>query len=226
MPRAAVNLGGGDVPYHLRELEIARDALHPRHLMPEFGSHHRTILDVGCGMGQTLLAAALAEDVVAYGVDPDVEAIRAGQAMASPRVHLSVGCGEALPFPDGMFDLVICRVALPYMRIGRSVREMGRVLKVDGEVWLSLHGLDTLVARGRISCAEKRLRDLAYCGLVGLNSGLLHLTGAQVTVRGWTETVQTERGMRRALARAGLVCTEVRRAGHFVVCGRRAAGRG
>ncbi len=217
------NHGEPSVAYHLRELEIATDPLNPHHLMPRIQPHHNTILDIGCGLGQTLLAARLSPSVTAYGVDPDIDAIRAGQAMAPSNVHLEVGCGEALPFPDEMFDLVICRVALPYMRIARSLTETRRVLKAGGQVWMSLHGIETLRSRVRDSCAEGDVKDVAYCGFVGLNSALFLLVGAQMKLAGRTETVQTERGMRRAFARARLECTEVRRGRHFVVCGRKPA---
>ena len=213
--------GEETISYHLRELEIAQDPLDRRHLMPPIQPWHKTILDIGCGMGQTLMAAGLADDVAAYGVDVDAEAIEAGRQIAPATVHLQVGEAEQLKFPDEMFDFVFCRGALPYMLIDVMLGEVWRVLRPGGEVWLSLHAWGMLKERAKESLRAKNYKDVAFCGFVGLNGILFHATGLQMNVRGRRETFQTEQGMRRAFRRAGLECTEVRRGEHFVVSGRR-----
>lgn len=48
------------VEYHRSELAIALDpSNHARAMPPILPTKHKRILDVGCGMGQTLLAAQL-----------------------------------------------------------------------------------------------------------------------------------------------------------------------
>lgn len=207
--------------YHLRELEIARDASHRNHLMPPIRAQHKTILDIGCGMGQTLLAANLPPDVSAYGIDRDAAAIQAGCLLSPKNVHLEVGAGEEMNFPNEMFDLVICRVALPYMRIHAVLREMHRVLKRDGEVWLVLHARSTLKRRAKKSLQEHHYKDLIYCAYVACNSLMFNAAGMQFAIRGSAETFQTESGMRRAFRHDGFLCTHVQREGFFVIEGKK-----
>jgi ubiquinone/menaquinone biosynthesis C-methylase UbiE len=209
--------------YHLWELEVARDRSSPYHVAPPFQPHHKRILDVGCGMGQTLLAANLPRDVAGYGIDPDHFAIEAGQRIAPTNVYLSVGSGEDLKFEDVFFDLVISRVAVPYMNISRALGEMQRVLKPGGEVWLVLHPVSMLSDRVRDGLRRRDYRALLFCGWLGVNSLLFNTTGKQLRHRGQTETVQTEKGIRKALARAGFKTTKVEQGTFFIVEARKPA---
>jgi SAM-dependent methyltransferase len=126
------------VRYHLSELEIARDPSAPGHLLPPIPPGCRAVLDIGCGAGQTLIASALGDDVLACGVDPVREALALGRSLDA-RLLLGAALGEDLPFKGETFDLVYSRVALPYMHVPRALREIGRVLRPGGTVWLSLH---------------------------------------------------------------------------------------
>jgi SAM-dependent methyltransferase len=65
--------------YHLSELEIARSANDPRRTMPVLPDPFRSILDLGCGAGQTLIACDLGPEVLACGVDVDEEALKLGR---------------------------------------------------------------------------------------------------------------------------------------------------
>ena len=107
--------------YHLEELRIARDASHPRHNLPSLAERHRRILDVGCGAGQTLIGSDATERD-AFGVDPDGDALRLGRSLDG-RLLLTRALGEDLPYRDASFDLVVSRVALPYMRIESALAE-------------------------------------------------------------------------------------------------------
>lgn len=98
---------------------------------------HIRILDVGCGMGQTLFAAQLSRNIEAYGVDCDLTAIVAGHRIAPSNVTLLCAAGENLPFEGGYFELVISRGALPYMKVTKAVVEISRVLKNGGDFWLT-----------------------------------------------------------------------------------------
>ena len=198
------------------ELEVARDPSHPLHLMPPLRPQHKRILDVGCGMGQTLIAANLAPDVTAYGVDPDAAAIEAGQRVVPDNIRLSVGSGEALQFDDDYFDFVFCRVALPYMHVPRALAEMHRVLRPGGDLWLMLHPAEMYRLRAVTSLKQGHFKDVLFCGWIAANSGLLSIAGKQLTLRNRTETFQTSRGIRRVLARAKLGDIRVQRGAFFV----------
>jgi ubiquinone/menaquinone biosynthesis C-methylase UbiE len=215
------NPGAQDLDSHLKELTVARDTSDVRHIMPKVETRHQSILDIGCGMGQTLIGLGLPDGSQGYGIDLDADAIEAGKSLCPPNVHISVGSGENLQFPDKFFDLVICRVSLPYMHVGTALSEMHRVLKPGGDVWLVLHPGKMYTGRLLRSLKRGRLKDTIYTSYVVLNGLLFNATGKQVKFMGKMETFQSERGMRRALERAGFTCTNVARDAFFVVEGRK-----
>src|SRR5262249_23088820 len=124
--------------YHLSELRVALDPSNASHSLPGKLPAGCRVLDVGCGAGQTLIA--LRHDRLAFGIDRNLDALRLGRTLSSA-IAFSSASGEALPFRDGSFDIVLSRVALPYMRIGLALGEMRRVLVPGGSVWLALHPL-------------------------------------------------------------------------------------
>jgi SAM-dependent methyltransferase len=209
------------IEYHQSELAIALDPSNPARAMPIILPEHKRILDVGCGMGQSLLAAQLAPDVEAYGVDCDMEAIEAGRRLAPANVHLACAGGEKLPFEDGYFDLVFSRVAIPYMEIDKALHEISRVLKQGGDVWLTLHPASMVLTRAKRSMREGRLKDAFFCGYVLLNGAMFNSFGIQVSLLGRQETYQTLGGIAKAMKRAGLKCLSKTTSTHFIVQGKK-----
>lgn len=194
----------GERQYHLRELEIALSSDDPSRLLPETGAGVQRVLDIGCGAGQTLIALKL-NGARGFGLDIDLDALRLGRELlreSHPEpVDLAAGTAEALPFRDGSFDLVIARVALPYMHIPTALREAARVLAPGGEVWFALHP----VSMFRLS-AVRTLRSAVFQCYVVANSVLFHMAGRQFRYplnRKRTESYQTEQGMRRVLTALG-----------------------
>lgn len=90
------------------------------------------LLDVACGTG---LVSKHFRGKVARIVGADITEAMFEQAR--PYVdELVVAPGEALPFPDGTFDRVVCRQGVQFMRDAEAAREMLRVLKPGGKVCL------------------------------------------------------------------------------------------
>ena len=98
-----------------------------------------TILDVGCGGGAMMrtLAAVAAEGKV-YGVDHSEQSVAAARranrkGTAEGRVEIRKASVSALPFPDGLFDLVTA-VETHYFwpDLPADMREILRVLKPGG----------------------------------------------------------------------------------------------
>jgi SAM-dependent methyltransferase len=91
----------------------------------------KRILDVGCGLGMYVRAFRRFSDEV-YGVDIDTEKV----AEASQELpHIHAASAEALPFPDGFFDVVLSHEVLEHLGDDRrGVEEASRVLKPGGRL--------------------------------------------------------------------------------------------
>jgi len=98
------------------------------------------VLDVGCGTGSLALAlkAAAGPTGSVHGVDASpemIEVARRNVAKAGVDLNVQVGLAEALPFPDGTFDLVVSQLAVhhwPDDLKPTAFGEMRRVLKTGG----------------------------------------------------------------------------------------------
>jgi SAM-dependent methyltransferase len=201
--------------YHQGELEVALDAANPQRLMPEPGGA-AAILDIGCGAGQTIVALNASSRSV--GVDIDVDALRYGASGGlGPRLRGAAAAGERLPFVDGAFDYVYSRVALPYMDIASALAEMHRVLRPGGRLWLALHPLSVPAEQFR----RGNLKGKLYAACIIANGLWFHLTGRTLRIGRICESIQTERGMRVAMARAGFTRVAFRRTAHFIVTAER-----
>jgi ubiquinone/menaquinone biosynthesis C-methylase UbiE len=96
-------------------------------------------LDLGCGAGHVAYALARggAERIIAY--DPSSEMLRVVAQEALGRGHESiqtmVGAAEALPFDDGLFDLVVTRYSAHHWEnVPRALEECARVLAAHGRL--------------------------------------------------------------------------------------------
>lgn len=216
---AAVIPEGAD--YHLAELRIAADPAHPAHLNPPIPAGSR-VLDVGCGAGQTLLAAANGSRAV--GIDLDLAALALGGALLRDErrelahgIGLVCAAGEALPFRPGSFDQVVCRVALPYMHAPSALAEARSVLAPGGALWLTLHPFAVPWRALRRGGAKNVLYQL----YVLANGLLFHLAQRQLRLpNGRIESFQTRHAIRRALRNAGFEDVTIARGRHFVATAR------
>jgi len=209
--------------YHRLELSIATDPNDSRRVMPVVEARHRRILDIGCGAGQTLIGSNLREGVSAVGLDLDHAALAIGKQL-SPSIHFVSGRGESLPFQNGFFDLVICRVSLPYMHIARALSEMARVTAVGGDLWLVLHPFSMTAKELRTNLTRLQLKAAVYRLWVLINGFSLNTLGKQLHWPGnetHYETWQTSKAMRRALWAAGFDQVRISHGKHFVVTARR-----
>lgn len=199
-----------DEEFHLGELGVALDPSDPRHIAPPPLPLSKKVLDIGCGAGQTLIAAY--SDRVSYGVDIDAGALKLGNRLTD-RVRFAQSRAEALPYRDSQFDRVISRVAIPYTNIQSTLKEIRRVLKPGGELWATLHSF-SMVVRNRDLKALRTHLSLAY---VLANSALFHVLQRQFHVMGKCESFQTPTGIRRALEQNGFEDIVVSQGTHFVV---------
>jgi ubiquinone/menaquinone biosynthesis C-methylase UbiE len=210
--------------YHLQELKLVNDPLDPRRCVPDYDCSGWDVLDVGCGIGQTLMAREFEKAKSRHGIDPDAAAVELGQRMF-PALVLSVASAEQIPYPERSFDLVFSRVALPYTDVPRALRELARVTRPGGRLWLSLHSWQmqrhALLAAVR-AASIRRLLDHGY---ILANSAWLAVAGRCIR-RPWShsfESFQIGSRIVRVIRRAGFEEVTCRRAPHFLVSARRVA---
>ena len=100
----------------------------------------RTVLDVCCGSGE-LLEAAARRWPVCVGVDHSLRRLvlaRHRLQQAGVRARLVCANMDALPFADGLFDRVISQWTLELApRKERALREWNRLLTMQGRLWIS-----------------------------------------------------------------------------------------
>jgi ubiquinone/menaquinone biosynthesis C-methylase UbiE len=102
------------------------------------------LLDVGCGTGTLLLAAAqrVGPSGAVHGIEPSPEmAAYARRKAEASRMPLQVVAGSAgsLPYPPDAFDAVFCTLVLHHLPASMredAIREMRRVLRPGGWVVL------------------------------------------------------------------------------------------
>jgi arsenite methyltransferase len=142
--------------------DVTRRALRLIELRPD-----ERLLDVGSGMGTSVLLAAREFGCRGAGVDYGAEAVRGARRVADAaglgdRVDFVTGDAGALPFAEGEFDAVLCECSLStFPDKGGAVGEMRRVLRAGGRIAIS----DVVVDPERIPA---ELRDpIATIACVG-----------------------------------------------------------
>jgi ubiquinone/menaquinone biosynthesis C-methylase UbiE len=207
------------IDYHLKELEIAVSANDPRTVNPTLPDQFASVLDLGCGIGQSLLACQLKKEVFACGIDIDDAAVRHAKRIA-PFHHFVCAQAERLPLSNLSFDFVVSRVMLPFVHIPTVLREAARVTKDGGQVWFTLHSWH--MARSELFKAIRagNLKNTLFRFYVIANGVCFHLFGKQFRYplrRCRCESFQTIRGMTRALHRAGFEEVDAQLSRFFVV---------
>ena len=100
------------------------------------------VLDVGCGTGTLAIAAKrrVGPQGIVCGVDTSAEMAARGKRKAVNEgidVVFDVAPAQALPFPDGAFDVVLCTLVMHHLsKEGRrqALAEIRRVLKPGGRL--------------------------------------------------------------------------------------------
>jgi ubiquinone/menaquinone biosynthesis C-methylase UbiE len=109
----------------------------------------RRILSLGCGAGSDVWF--LASDNLVVGIDY----VRSGLAVAARHglraTQMDLNAAHTLPFPDEVFDVVVCKDILEHLvDPRRALEEIRRVLRRDGYVVLNVPNHFYLTMRLRI----------------------------------------------------------------------------
>ncbi|HEX5450002.1 MAG TPA: class I SAM-dependent methyltransferase [Gaiellaceae bacterium] len=99
----------------------------------------RSVLDIGTGTGKAaLLVAERFSNAEVTGVDISPAMVDAARRKTPSRVHFAVADASALPFPDGVFDLVVLANMIPFFD------ELARVVAPGGTLLITFaEGPDT-----------------------------------------------------------------------------------
>jgi ubiquinone/menaquinone biosynthesis C-methylase UbiE len=169
---------------------------------------HR-VLDVGCGGGQDLIPFA-AMGAACIGIDIAVESGQFAKTLFSTHcpgrpVGFAASAAERLPFTDSSFDVVLCRVAIPYTNNRAAIGEMARVLRPGGVLLLKTHHPAYYVQKALDGVRQRSPLFALHALRVLVTGAIYHLSGWQphggILLR---ETFQTQWLLRRELERHGL----------------------
>ena len=208
------------IQYHLRELQTAYDPNDPRHIMPHFKKSHITILDIGCGIGQTFYASKIYNDKqkTLLGIDIKLDLLIYGHHQY-PNIKFINASGDNLPIQSEEIDFVISRVSLPYTNIPQSIKEIYRVLKSDGEIWITLHPFKMLLKHFLKSCIHLAWKDVIFRSYVIFNGFYFHFFGKLLPfpIKKNYESFQTAKAMARLLEENGFSNITIEKEKHFLI---------
>jgi len=166
------------------------------------------VLDIGCWAGQELLP--FADSSFCVGVDLSPAGGLVGRELfrelrPEARVSFAQATAEALPFNTDSFNVVICRLALPYTHNALALAEIARVLKPNGTLLLKIHHARYYLRKFWAGLRRREFLSMVHAGRVLVAGSVYHLIGRQVRSRLLSpETFQTEWLLRRELDRSGL----------------------
>jgi ubiquinone/menaquinone biosynthesis C-methylase UbiE len=104
-------------------------------LSKEYIDQEKSILDVGCGTGQT--SAYIAEKYQCFVTSLDSNNImlaKAKKRFLSLNLPINIICGnvEKLPFNDRLFDFILSESVTSFTDVSLTIQEFKRVLKPNG----------------------------------------------------------------------------------------------
>jgi ubiquinone/menaquinone biosynthesis C-methylase UbiE len=168
------------------------------------------VLDIGCGAGQELRPFTRGTRTLGVGIDVSAHVGAAGRELFAAdepgsRVAFVRAAAEQLPFGAAIFDVVVCRLALPYTDNSRALGEMARVLAPGGRLTLKIQHARYYTHELSQALAARDVKSAVHACRVLVAGCWYHLTGRQPRGRlTGHETFQTLWLLRRELRRHGL----------------------
>ncbi|MFH1903521.1 MAG: class I SAM-dependent methyltransferase [Candidatus Omnitrophota bacterium] len=210
--RLSLTPAGTSLAYNLAEYrsQVERDVLKP--VLERLKIDEKsTVLDFGCGGGQTLLAIFRFNPGQVTGIDRDGYAVEFADFLfrqkGTPPERYSFFNSEisAVSLPEGYFTHVICRGVLQRVKVNQALSALSRFSKDNGRICILVNSPGYYLSRLKII-----LRNPAWLGyflFVFFNGLLFAAFGRQATLRvgrrRLSEIFFTEGSLRRALRRNG-----------------------
>lgn len=169
----------------------------------------RSVLDVGTGAGQEMIPFA-ARGATCVGIDISLDSGIFGSRLFKRHhpelpAYFASATAEDLPFPAAAFDLVLCRVTIPYTDNRTALSEMSRVLRPGGVLLLKTHHPRYYTRKFADGIRRRSPLFSIHALRVLLSGTIFHLTGWQpspgILLR---ESFLAEGRLKKELARAGL----------------------
>lgn len=159
------------------KLWIARDWRLPfeggaPHLSLDFFSG-KSVVEIGCGIGVNLMSLA-GTTKESIGIEPNRLYRQLGSLFREiegyEALDIRAGQGEATPFEDERFDVVLCVSAHQYFDIRAAIRELERIVKPGGEILIIGGTLGTYFREGLRPVFRGSVSALKQYGVTILNS--------------------------------------------------------
>lgn len=169
------------------------------------GRRIERVLDLGCAAGHELLPFLEETDAVCIGVDygPQLATLTKPIFAGNERVNFVRANGAAMPFADELFDVIICKVALPYMDNRAAIAEIARMLRPGGSLLIKTHSPWFYLWMIKERAKSLNPRQMAY-PIICFAAGIWHsITGRQLAGGIWNgkEIFQTREFLIREFAR-------------------------
>ena len=169
------------------------------------------VLDLGCGVGQELIPFLQNTNAECFGIDVGPELGRIAPEFLesngiAERYNLVRAKGEQIPFADNSFDVILCRVALPYMDNRRAIAEISRVLAGGGTLLLKTHSPRFFFRMLRERAATMSAKQVLYPILCLTGGAVAIATGKHPAseIFAGKEVFQTRGSVEREFAKHGL----------------------
>ena len=168
------------------------------------------VLDVGCGAGQELVPFVVERKALGVGIDFAPQVGQVGRNLFATHalpgnVVFMRAAAESLPFRSQVFDVVICRLALPYTGNRPALDEIARVLRDEGVCLLKIHHARYYFRSLKRALSSLDVRTAIHDIRVLMAGAIYHVSGKQLRnkLMGY-ESFQTRWLIRRELDKRGL----------------------